>query len=588
MEDRIRRSLMRFILPVLLATATVAATAQIPHAQVSGVVLESAGGAPVAGAGVLFGFAAPETLVTDGEGRFGPHVTAVAAGPPRATASLRVVPNPVSGAARAELRLPADKAAAAAELRVFDLRGRELPPSRTPKPGGVYLARVTMADGGTVDARFTALDGWRELDLALLPVDAAKSLTVPVRVEDAGGAALIDTLLTVDDPADLTDLVLLADGGAPLPLDQWTYLQLDDSRAARCFGLASGDLDGDGDLDVAAGRYVYLNPGGDMSAPWPRADLGAGLDATLIVDVDGDDRGDLIVLDLPRVLWYEADDAAATSWSVAAEISDAMPAPDFNPGTQGYGLAQIVPGGRPEILLAAGDGTHALVIPADPAADPWTDLHLEPLNLGNGLACGDLDGDGDDDLVCSDVTTDPGTGMLVYENPGGGGGWSGALIGQTLHEHADRMAVADVNGDGRPDVVVSTEEYPDTPGFGESYLHWFQAPADPFTGAWTRHDVAMTESLNSMSARDLDGDGDVDVIAGEIFGDDRLLIFENDGAGNFTMHVTDTGHEHHLGCHTADLDGDGDLDVVSIAWENVGSPPEYAYLHLWRNDAIGP
>jgi hypothetical protein len=61
---------------------------------------------------------------------------------------------------------------------------------------------------------------------------------------------------------------------------------------------------------------------------------------------------------------------------------------------------------------------------------------------------------------------------------------------------------------------------------------------------------------------------------------ERLQIWLNDGKGNFTEQLLDTGKESHLGAQTADLDADGDLDIVSTAWRN------YKYLHHWRNDAI--
>ena len=83
-----------------------------------------------------------------------------------------------------------------------------------------------------------------------------------------------------------------------LYIDEWTYIQIDDNKAKwgdfdeptwlRYFGVDMGDLDNDGDKDILTGRFVYLNPGGNMTDPWEKIDLGMNVDGILIMDVDGD------------------------------------------------------------------------------------------------------------------------------------------------------------------------------------------------------------------------------------------------------------------------------------------------------------
>jgi hypothetical protein len=78
----------------------------------------------------------------------------------------------------------------------------------------------------------------------------------------------------------------------------------------------------------------------------------------------------------------------------------------------------------------------------------------------------------------------------------------------------------------------------------------------------------------SLDVRDMDGDGDTDVIVGEHNYKEphtaRLLLFENvDGKGrSWSQHLVYTGDEHHDGAQVVDIDGDGDLDVVSIGWSH--------------------
>ena len=76
-------------------------------------------------------------------------------------------------------------------------------------------------------------------------------------------------------------------------LDKWTYIGVDSARKKwgdwnppnwmRSFGLTVRDITDDGFEDIAAGRYFYRNPGGDMTAKWERIDFGINVDAVLFV-----------------------------------------------------------------------------------------------------------------------------------------------------------------------------------------------------------------------------------------------------------------------------------------------------------------
>ena len=83
-------------------------------------------------------------------------------------------------------------------------------------------------------------------------------------------------------------------GDGRLSLERWTYVQIDGSRSSRAFGLGFGDLTGDGYADLVSGKYFYRNPGGKMTGRWPRVTFPVAVDALLAVNVDDDNRGDVI------------------------------------------------------------------------------------------------------------------------------------------------------------------------------------------------------------------------------------------------------------------------------------------------------
>ena len=373
-----------------------------------------------------------------------------------------------------------------------------------------------------------------------------------------------------------------------LSLDKWTYIQLDDARGKwgdwdkpkwlRYFGLDMADVTGDGFKDIVAGRYFYRNPGGNMTGKWPRIDLGINADGMLFVDVDGDKFGDVIAQALPDVYWLEAKNLQANSWQ-PTKIGTLTPTRHTN--GQGYTLAQLVPGGKPEIIMASGDGPHYFEIPDNPKAGNWpkTRITNDSDIMDEGIGVGDMNGDGYIDIATGKEVGEDYS-VWWFENPrNGSGNWKGRLVGPSDHA-PDRIIFADMNGDGLLDVVVSEERYPGKKP--DANLYWFEQLSGK-NMKFERHTVTTNKySLNNLDVTDFDRDGDMDIVTCEHKGPAgkfRLLIFENDSHGSFKEHIIDRGKESHLGTRVADMDNDGDMDIVSIAWD------DYKFLHLWRNDS---
>lgn len=163
-----------------------------------------------------------------------------------------------------------------------------------------------------------------------------------------------------------------------LPVDQWTYIEIDSTREMmhpidgpdwlRSFGIDAADINRDGYKDIVCGKYFYLNPGEDMQGEWKRTEFGFAFDAYHFVDVDGDELADVIAEDLPNVIWLEADDLNGSSWS-ARKIGE-VPKTGHKNG-QGSGIADVIKGGRSEVLLAAEGGIYCAQIPDYPAASLW-------------------------------------------------------------------------------------------------------------------------------------------------------------------------------------------------------------------------
>jgi len=373
-----------------------------------------------------------------------------------------------------------------------------------------------------------------------------------------------------------------------LPTDRWTYIEIDTTREMmhpmggpdwlRSFGIDAMDINRDGYKDIVCGKYFYLNPGEDMSETWKRTEFGFAYDGYRFVDVDGDQLADIIAEDLPNVIWLEADDLNGSTWS--ARLIGHVPRTGHKNG-QGSGIADILNGGKMEVLLAAEGGIHCAVIPEDPATAMWDFKLIAESHSDEGIGIGDIDGDGDLDLAFGDSREAGEEAELLYwaENPGNIDQlWTKHLVSDEV-KAVDRVEIVDLNGDGRLDIAIAEERYPGLEP--NSNLRVFLSGKDPVSDPWEHRIVVTQWSMNNLDAVDIDHDGDVDLVTNEHKGTKhKTEVYLNDGKANFKAQLVGTGHEMHLGAKCFDLDSDGDMEIIGVGWDH------YQTLHLFRNDAV--
>jgi len=385
--------------------------------------------------------------------------------------------------------------------------------------------------------------------------------------------------------------------------------------------LGPGDVDKDGFNDyvvIHEGPDLYsvvFHPGknGDVRKPWPKVVIANGFNVEYAVlgDFDGDGNLDVAGVegDSPRgpagvrFVWGPETSRARNpkAWTPSEIIPGTrdlghwlyIDTKDLN----GDGASDIVPTGRVLDRNKKLAGLLWLEAPKDRSqrreVSEWLVHKLAPDWLsGHGFVWADIDGDGDEDIVGnnSDWDTTYNQKMIAWiENPGPASPavrepWKVHPIYSSAWELFSKaqVAVADMNRDGRPDVVIQTDNY--------VYL-FFQAPGNP--PGWKKVSILKPEVARWVprptKIADLNGDGKPDIV-GMLIHDIGFLpagkasVFWMEYAGdepaadNWTTHVIKwSDHSETLSrgrgekwdhIRFEDVDRDGDLDIVANCEEH--------------------
>ena len=316
-----------------------------------------------------------------------------------------------------------------------------------------------------------------------------------------------------------------------------------DNNAIGSYAVAAGDIDGDGDLDAVAGFYdLYYINGYHHGLFWFENDLaGVGViksdqnpvgadffdvDSLVLADIDGDGNLDV--------------------------VAGGYVYPTYNTSLQWF--------------LNDGTGTFT----------PQTEIASNNSYNFDSVAAGDVDGDGDVDVVAASKYYGILPGAIVwFENNGVGvfNPVANPILASGYFGYAYSVSLADIDGDGDLDALSSYT-------YAGNIVAWHENTGGGVFNLVPNVIGNLPYASHSVFASDLDIDGDLDVLVADTGAGLTIFSFENlDGGGTFgTAQTVSVDVNNATAVIAADLDRDGDPDVVStsrnddkIAWyENKG------------------
>jgi len=357
--------------------------------------------------------------------------------------------------------------------------------------------------------------------------------------------------------------------------------------------MATGDVDGDGDLDLLVGRggaggdELWINDGRRRFTVAGKARFPQDREQTrgvALADLDGDGDLDAVLAKYGQLgaqsRLYLNDGTGSFSDATAQRLpSDLRLASgvlvgdldrdfDLDLVLTGTATCSPCPGDPPRLYLNDGSGT-------------FRDVSATHLPQGKpvtaGAALGDVDGDGDLDLVLANLRTSwNGSGYIngqdfLYLNDGNGRFRD--ATNQLPVDNAQNGAVVliDVDRDGDLDLVRAGFDNDTTPPSPIPSLYLNDGTGRFRDATATRMPPLLTISVR---AADVDGDGDVDLLFGaraDQFPSWPYLLL-NDGAGTFALAPPGSvpPAPNCLGYDAvvfADLDGDRRPDALLAAWQ---------------------
>ena len=455
---------------------------------------------------------------------------------------------------------------------------------------GFFVTNVDAARDGLI----ADVDGDGEQDIIVSATDGTGDVLMwfqtsngiagnaPLSIIGTGGANGADRISAsdVDRDGDLDILLAAGTDNEILFVENtnagasWEVRSVTSSLTGATMAV-SADIDGDGDNDIVAagsGEIVWhqnqrLHTTVTFGTEVPIYSSGSAVQRFGFGDLDGDGDLDLVGGDSSQgETWWLRNLSEGSVWSTPATLGQFL-----NNVRQGFAIDIDRDGDLDAFSINNNSGTYNQWFENDGDGNfPAIGTQVNSASSATAqISWGDLDGDGDLDLIGG---VNSGGNVRWYRNNGNASSFTGCDIAD--FDTSNNSVIADLDLDGDLDVIVQDNQAP-------AYSQIIQNTGAN-CGTWTSQVAIQTSiqnGLGNLATGDIDGDGDPDFVTAS--DNDGLNWYTNPGAttmmaGGWANNLIDATPPGDSGIEVVDLDMDGDMDVVTggggevIWYENTG------------------
>jgi hypothetical protein len=352
--------------------------------------------------------------------------------------------------------------------------------------------------------------------------------------------------------------IMVLSGASSQVFGQWYKHNIDPNISYPAV-VTTADIDGDGDLDVAATGYEGNNVNWyeNDNLSWEEHEIDNQVLGPIGIefgDLDGDEDMDAVVagLNSNEVVWYENKGGTPIIW-------EKHTIDDFLTKANEVRIEDIDGDGDLDFFLTVFAANDVLWYKNEGGTPiDWTKYTIDSgLDGAHGLFVTDINKDGNPDLA---VTALDDNEIVWYKNILPDNEWGKIKIDSTLSEAFD-IHGADIDGDGDMDLAATGQNATGS----RADVRWYEN-VDGIGDEWTSHEVSSDlYGARCLWVEDFDLNGRMDIVVTERHGG-RVILFQSADFGETWLEFF---IDNNLGgandIISADLDADGQRDLVATA-----------------------